>query len=63
MAADDTADSFVTSNVTASNETDATPVLIIGHKLNGHNAVTAMVSDPTSAHVAQSGFGIRKDDW
>ncbi|KAF7808215.1 nucleolin 1 isoform X1 [Senna tora] len=56
MAADDTAGSFVTSNVTATNDswTDATPVLITGHKLNGHNAVTAMVSDPTSAHVAQS---------
>ncbi|KAF7808931.1 Retrovirus-related Pol polyprotein from transposon TNT 1-94 [Senna tora] len=45
MAADDTAGSFVTSNVTATNETgwtDATPVLITGHKLNSHNAVTAM---------------------
>ncbi|KAF7814526.1 Retrovirus-related Pol polyprotein from transposon TNT 1-94 [Senna tora] len=58
MAADDAAGSFVTSNVTATNETgwtDATPALITGHKLNGHNAVTTMVSDPTSAHVAQSG--------
>ncbi|KAF7812755.1 Retrovirus-related Pol polyprotein from transposon TNT 1-94 [Senna tora] len=44
MAADDTAGSFVTSNVTATNDgwTDATPVLITSHKLNDHNAVTAM---------------------
>ncbi|KAF7810345.1 Retrovirus-related Pol polyprotein from transposon TNT 1-94 [Senna tora] len=56
MAADDTAGSFVASNATATNDgwIDATPVLITSHKLNGHNAVTTMVFDPTSAHVAQS---------
>ncbi|KAF7836931.1 Retrovirus-related Pol polyprotein from transposon TNT 1-94 [Senna tora] len=57
MAADDTVGSSVTSNVTATNGTswiDATPVLITGHKLNGHNAVTARVFYPTSTHVAQS---------
>ncbi|KAF7801875.1 Retrovirus-related Pol polyprotein from transposon TNT 1-94 [Senna tora] len=40
MAADDTTSSFVTSGITAANKTswtDATPVLITGHKLNGHN--------------------------
>ncbi|KAF7814546.1 Retrovirus-related Pol polyprotein from transposon RE1 [Senna tora] len=40
MAADDTTGSSVTSGSTAANETgwtDATPVLITGHKLNGHN--------------------------
>ncbi|KAF7836891.1 uncharacterized protein G2W53_011750 [Senna tora] len=66
MVADDTAGSSVTNNVTATNRngwTDATPVLITGYKLSGHNAITARVFDPTSAHVAQSGFGIREDDW
>ncbi|KAF7822121.1 Retrovirus-related Pol polyprotein from transposon TNT 1-94 [Senna tora] len=40
MAADDTTGSSVTSGSTTANETgwtDATPVLITGHKLNGHN--------------------------
>ncbi|KAF7801551.1 uncharacterized protein G2W53_040662 [Senna tora] len=46
MAADDTAGSFVTSNVTETNETgwtDVALVLITSHKLNNHNAVTTMV--------------------
>ncbi|KAF7803825.1 Retrovirus-related Pol polyprotein from transposon RE1 [Senna tora] len=40
MATDDTTGSSVTSGSTAANETgwtDATPILITGHKLNGHN--------------------------